>query len=84
MSSYAPFARPSYRECAQALRWMCAEDVGEELRFGCAGTLAALAAAPGDAGWRVAAAWLGELLVHLSRQVQAYHSIRQVRCRHCL
>lgn len=63
---------------------MCAEDVGEELRFGCAGTLAALAAAPGDAGWRVAAAWLGELLVHLSRQVQAYHSIRQVRFQRCL
>ena len=81
MSSYAPFARPSYPECAKALRWMCAEDVGEELRFGCAGTLAA---APGDAGWRVAAAWLGELLVHLSRQVQAYHSIRQVRFQRCL
>ncbi len=53
--------------------------MSEALRFGCAGALAALAAAPGDAGWRVACAWLGDLLVHLSRQVHAYHAVREAR-----
>ncbi|KAK9822384.1 hypothetical protein WJX81_006810 [Elliptochloris bilobata] len=62
-----------------ALRWACADDTGEELRFGCAGALAALAAASGDAGWRVACGWLGDLLVHLSRQVTAYHAVRKTR-----
>ncbi len=64
---------------AQALRWICADGATEALRFGCAGALAALAAAPGDAGWRVACAWLGDLLVHLSRQVHAYHAVREAR-----
>lgn len=63
----------------QALRWLCTEGTGEELRFGCGGALAALAAASSDAGWRVACAWLGDLLVHLSRQVTAYHAVREAR-----
>ena len=64
---------------AQALRWLCTEGTDEELCFGCGGALAALAAAPSDAGWRVACAWLGDLLVHLSRQVTAYHAVREAR-----
>ena len=51
------------------------------LRFACADTLAALACDSTDVGLGIARAWLGDLLVHLTRNVKAHHSIRQVK--HC-
>ena len=49
------------------------------LRFACADALTALASDSGEVGLGIARAWLGDLLVHLSRNVKAHHSIRQVR-----
>ena len=63
---------------------MCAADSDESVRFACSSALAALAADPGPAGLRVARAWLGELLVQLTHNVKAHHSIRQVCCMRCL
>ncbi len=41
--------------------------------------LTALASDSTDVGLGIARAWLGDLLVHLTRNVKAHHSIRQVR-----
>ena len=51
------------------------------LRFACADALAALAGDSTEVGLGIARAWLGDLLVHLTRNVKAHHSIRQVK--HC-
>ena len=48
------------------------------LRFACADALTALASDSTEVGLGIARAWLGDLLVHLSRNVKAHHSIRQV------
>ena len=50
------------------------------LRFACADALTALASDSTEVGLGIARAWLGDLLVHLSRNVKAHHSIRQVWC----
>ena len=50
----------------------------EALRHAAGTALAALASAPGSAGLHVAHAWLGELLIYLSRAVRPYEAV-QVR-----
>lgn len=65
----------------QILGWLCEDSCTAMLRFACADTLAALAGDSTDVGLGIARAWLGDLLVHLTRNVKAHHSIRQVK--HC-
>ena len=60
------------------LAWLCADSCSTMLRFACADTLTALASDSTEVGLGIARAWLGDLLVHLSRNVRAHHSIRQV------
>ncbi len=67
------------------LRLLCSEapagaaaDAEEALRHAAGTALAALASAPGAAGLHVAHAWLGELLIYLSRAVRPYEAV-QVR-----
>ena len=67
------------------LRLLCSEapagaaaDAEETLRHAAGTALAALASAPGAAGLHVAHAWLGELLIYLSRAVRPYEAV-QVR-----
>ncbi|CAK0785443.1 hypothetical protein CVIRNUC_008652 [Coccomyxa viridis] len=60
------------------LGWLCEDSCTAMLRFACADTLAALAGDSTDVGLGIARAWLGDLLVHLTRNVKAHHSIRQV------
>ena len=62
----------------QILGWLCEDSCTAMLRFACADTLAALAGDSTDVGLGIARAWLGDLLVHLTRNVKAHHSIRQV------
>ena len=64
--------------CVQILAWLCEDSCTAMLRFACADTLAALAGDGTDVGLGIARAWLGDLLVHLTRNVKAHHSIRQV------
>lgn len=69
----------------QILGWVCAADCDESVRFACSAALGALAADQGNAGLRVARAWLGDLLIQLTHNVKAHHSIRQVAlCRQTL
>ena len=63
----------------QILGWLCEDSCTAMLRFACADALAALAADSTDVGLGIARAWLGDLLVHLTRNVKAHHSIRQVK-----
>ena len=61
------------------LEWICSEEEEREAeRYAAGSALAALAAAPGVDGLQLASAWLGDVLVHLSRNVQAYNSVRVV------
>lgn len=62
----------------QILEWLCSDECEESLRFACAGALAALAADNGPGGLDVACAWLGDLLIYLTRGVVTYQSIREV------
>lgn len=63
----------------QILAWLCEDSCSAVLRFACADSLSALASDSTDVGLGIARAWLGDLLVHLTRNVKAHHSIRQVR-----
>ena len=65
----------------QILAWLCEDSCSAVLRFACANALAALAGDGTDVGLGIARAWLGDLMVHLTRNVKAHHSIRQVK--HC-
>ncbi|CAL8471570.1 g11112 [Coccomyxa elongata] len=60
------------------LEWLCSDECEESLRFACAGALAALASENGPGGLDVACAWLGDLLIYLTRGVVTYQSIREV------
>ena len=51
----------------------------EALRHAAGTALAALASAPGAAGLHVAHAWLGELLIYLSRAVRPYEAVQVQR-----
>ena len=62
----------------QILEWLCSDGCEESLRFACAGALAALASDNGPGGLDVACAWLGDLLIYLTRGVVTYRSIREV------
>lgn len=62
----------------QILEWICSEACEEPLRFACAEALAALASDNGAGGLDVACAWLGDLLIYLTRGVKTYQSIREV------
>ena len=64
--------------CMQILGWLCDDSCSAMLRFACADALTALASDSTEVGLGIARAWLGDLLVHLSRNVKAHHSIRQV------
>ncbi|KAK9829898.1 hypothetical protein WJX72_008538 [[Myrmecia] bisecta] len=59
------------------LQWLFSNDTGDSQRYAAASALAALAAVPGPDGLRVASAWLGDVLVYLTRNVKAYNSIRE-------
>ncbi len=48
----------------------------EALRHAAGTALAALASAPGASGLHVAHAWLGELLIYLSRAVRPYEAVQ--------
>ncbi len=61
----------------QILEWICSDSCEEPLRFACAEALAALASDNGPGGLDVACAWLGDLLVFLTRGVKTYQSIRE-------
>ncbi|KAK9804176.1 hypothetical protein WJX73_009170 [Symbiochloris irregularis] len=61
---------------SKLLEWVC-NDGGEDLAA-CANAgkaLGSLAQAPGPQGMLVAADWLGDLLMHLARDAQAYHTL---------
>ena len=62
----------------QILAWLCEDSCSAMLRFACADALTALASDSTEVGLGIARAWLGDLLVHLSRNVKAHHAIRQV------
>lgn len=66
-------------ECVQILAWLCEDSCSPMLRFACSDALSSLASDGTDVGLGIARAWLGDLLVHLTRNVKAHHSIRQVR-----
>lgn len=68
----------------QILVWLCEDSCSTVLRFACADALSSLASDSTDVGLGIARAWLGDLLVHLTRNVKAHHSIRQVQapCTH--
>lgn len=63
----------------QLLSWLCLShsEKGPE-RNSIAGALKVLASVPGAKGLSVASAWLGELVISLSRNVKTYSSIRVV------
>ena len=63
----------------QILAWLCEDSCSAMLRFACADSLSALASDSTDVGLGIARVWLGDLLVHLTRNVKAHHSIRQVQ-----
>ena len=60
----------------QLLRWACSDDLNT-----CANASAALEAImqmPGPHGLPLAADWLGEILLHLAQDAQAYHALHAV------
>lgn len=66
------------RFALQILGWICDDGCEEPLRFACGEALAALASDSGPDGLGVACAWLGDLLIHLTKGVKTYQSIREV------
>jgi len=61
------------------LAWLCVEKGrGDAERQSIATALHSMAATPGSTGLGVASAWLGEMVVSLSRDVKTYSSVRMV------
>ena len=63
----------------QLLAWLCEEGADHAASANAATALEAMAQAPGLQGMLVACDWLGDILCHLARDVQAYHTLHAVR-----